>query len=123
MRQPSARAAAMIALSQYEKPLVILIRHVKASFPERACVGVRLANPTPRGQYWLFLLLFVAIDQPAVAGSAQKSWIWVMSSLPETAAMLAVIRCSSVDLPPLPDLQVSLLSEQEIITLMPEKQP
>jgi hypothetical protein len=27
---------------------VIPIRHVRPSFPERACVGVRLANPTPR---------------------------------------------------------------------------
>ena len=49
MRQPSAQAAAIIALSQYEKPLVILIRHVKASFPERACVGARLAKPDPAG--------------------------------------------------------------------------
>jgi hypothetical protein len=71
------------------------MRHVKASFPEGACVGARLANPIPRGQYWLFLLLFTAIHQPAVARSAQKPWIWVMSSLPETAAMLAVTGCYS----------------------------
>ena len=96
MRQPSAQAAAIIALSQYEKPLVILIRHVKASFPERACVGVRLANPTPRRQCWLFLLLFAAIHQPAAACTAQKPWIWVMPSLPETAAMLAVTGCYSL---------------------------
>jgi hypothetical protein len=96
MRQPSARAAAMIARSQYAKPLVIPIRHVKPSFPERACIGVRLANPTPRRQYWLFLLLFAAIHQPAVARLAQKPWVWVMSSLPETAAMLAVTGCYSL---------------------------
>jgi hypothetical protein len=66
-------------------------------------VGVRLASPTPRGQYWLFLLLFAAIHQPAVACSAQKPWIWVMSSVPETAAMLAVILYFSADLLFLPD--------------------
>ena len=75
----------MITLSQYEKPLVILIRHVKASFPERDCAGVRLANPAARGQYWLLLLLLAAIHQPAAACSAQKLWIWMMSSLPENS--------------------------------------
>jgi hypothetical protein len=37
--------------------------------------------------------------------------------------MLAVIRYSSADLSPLPDLQISLCPEQEISTLMPEEQP
>jgi hypothetical protein len=46
-------------------------------------------------QYWLFLLLLAAIHQPAVACSAQKPWIWLMPSLPETAAMLAVTGCYS----------------------------
>jgi hypothetical protein len=47
-------------------------------------------------QCWLFLLLFAAVHQPAAARSAQKPWIRVMSSLPETAAMLAVTGCYSL---------------------------
>jgi hypothetical protein len=54
---------------------------------------VRLAKPDPARHYWLLLLLFAAIRQPAVAYLAQKRWILGDAVPPATAAMLAVTGC------------------------------